>query len=200
MLVELWQITPDAERLIERAARVSHRSEPSRTIEETRAFIRRLIRLGHESVLEHAVATFYIDGISRVCSHQLVRHRLCSFTQESQRFVECADEWYVPGSLRVGPAKDVVEDIIESAYSSYRKLVDLGIPREDARYVLPGAMLTRLVMTANFRELRHIIRLRASPQAQEEIRALAKSMLLILMEHAPSCFEDLYQELGEGGG
>ena len=196
MLVELWQITPDAERLIERAARVSHRSTPSETIEDTREFIRKLIKLGHESVLEHAVATFYIDGISRVCSHQLVRHRLCSFTQESQRYVECSPEWFVPDSIRKLAASDLFEEFMEEAFLEYRRLLGFGVPQEDARYILPGAMLTKLVLTANFRELRHIIRLRSSPAAQEEIRMLAKTMLSILMEHAPSCFQDL-QEGGE---
>ena len=100
MLVELWSITPDPERLIERAARVSHLSPPATDMVATRQFISGLIAKGHESPLEHAVATFYIQGISRVCSHQLVRHRLCSFTQASQRHVEQEATWYMPTTGR----------------------------------------------------------------------------------------------------
>lgn len=191
MLVELWHITPDAERLIERIAKTSRASQPGKTLDETRAFIRKLIKLGHESPLEHASATFFIGGISRACSHQLVRHRLASFIQESQRFMLVRNEYVLPDSIAESELGKEYEELLEKAHQVYLRLIQEGIPLEDARYILPQGFTTSLVLTANFRELRHIIRLRAAQDAQWEIRTVAKLMLATLLEQAPSCFEDL---------
>lgn len=154
----------------------------------------KLIELGHESVLEHASATFLIEGISRACMAQLTRHRLASFTVESMRYCDVSGNGVVtPASVQpgVGWTSDVFAQATEYARQAYESLLDGGVPPEDARYVLPIGTTTRLAMTANFRELRHIIKLRGSNEAQWEIRALAGKLLEILKEHAPNVFGDL---------
>jgi len=191
--VELLFITPDSERLIELAGRVAYQSFHRLKEGSEKEFVRMIRRSGHHSVLEHAYATFRISGISRACSHQLVRHRLCSFTQKSQRYVDEKDFSYViPPSVEENEeAKKLFEEFMESARNTYVRLKELGIKNEDARYVLPNAAETEIVLTANFRELRHIISLRKDKSAQWEIRKLAHEMLRLLKEHAPSVFEDL---------
>lgn len=193
MKVELLFITPDSERLIELAGRVAYQSFHRLKEGSEKEFVRMIRRSGHHSVLEHAYATFRISGISRACSHQLVRHRLCSFTQKSQRYVDEKDFSYViPPSVEENEeAKKLFEEFMESARNTYVRLKELGIKNEDARYVLPNATETEIVLTANFRELRHIISLRKDKSAQWEIRKLAHEMLRLLKEHAPSVFEDL---------
>ncbi|MCX7843995.1 MAG: FAD-dependent thymidylate synthase [Candidatus Bipolaricaulota bacterium] len=173
--MELLFITPEAERHIARCARVSHRSA-GRGLEDDRRLIRKLIALGHESVLEHACATFEVAGISRACPNQLPRYRLASFVQESQRHVDAQ------GHALVRPPTFSEEDwaracaLFHAAMELYRHLVAKGVPKEDARFVLPLGIETRLVLTANFRELRHILRLRLGPDAQWEIREVARRM------------------------
>jgi thymidylate synthase (FAD) len=191
--VELLFITPDSERLIELAGRVAYQSFHRLKEGSEKEFVRMIRRSGHHSVLEHAYATFRISGISRACSHQLVRHRLCSFTQKSQRYVDEKDFSYVipPSVEESEEAKKLFEEFMESARNTYVRLKELGIKNEDARYVLPNATETEIVLTANFRELRHIISLRKDKSAQWEIRKLAHEMLRLLKEHAPSVFEDL---------
>lgn len=189
-------ITAEAESLIARCARVSHRSA-GKGREDDRRLVRRLIALGHESVLEHASATFEISGISRACANQLTRHRLASFVQESMRYVDAqSNELVRPPSFSEEDWKRAKE-LFQSALDLYRALVSRGVPKEDARFVLPLGIETRLILTANFRELRHILRLRLSTKAQWEIREVARRMWEILYERAPSCFEDL-RALAEG--
>lgn len=191
MRIELLSITSNAEALISRCARVSHRSEALCSPENDAKLVRRLIELGHESVLEFAHATFLIEGISRACAAQLTRHRLASFVQESQRYVD------VRGQALVRPPSFSEEDweraaeLYSHAVALYGDLLARGVPKEDARFVLPIGAETRLVVAANFREWRHILRLRLARSAQWEIRELARRVLAILVEHAPSVFEDL---------
>lgn len=195
MKVELVAITPDAEGLIARCARVSHRSEGRASKEADGKLIRRLVELGHESVLEFASATFLIEGISRAAANQLTRHRLASFVQESQRYVDVRDRGLVrPPSFAEEDWRRAAE-LYRRALDLYEELVGKGIPKEDARFVLPLGSETRLVMGANFRELRHIIRLRGSRAAQWEIRGLAARLLEILRHQAPNVFFDLEVEL-----
>lgn len=193
MKVELLFITKDAEKLIELAGRTAYQSFHKVKEGSEKDFVRMLRKSGHLSVIEHAYATFRITGISRACSHQLVRHRLCSFTQKSQRYVDEKNFSYVipPSISKNAEAKKVFEEFMESARATYAKLKELGVKNEDARFVLPNAVETEIVLTANFRELRHIISLRKHNSAQWEIRKLAEEMLRILKEHAPSVFEDL---------
>lgn len=159
-------------------------------------FIRARLRSGHESIIEHCSATFDISGISRACSHQLVRHRLASYSQESQRFVDMSNpEFVFPPSIEENTEATVVLSVlVGDAHKAYNALVKLGISKEDARFALPNAITTRIVMTMNFREYRHFIKVRADKAAQWEIRDLAKEILKQLYVECPSVFEDLYEE------
>lgn len=178
------------EELLEHAGRVCYRSlskgEPGR-------FIQARIREGHESIIEHASATLEIGGISRACSHQLVRHRLASYSQESQRYVDMSDpQFVIPPDIVANPrAMEIWKGVVDEVKSAYRELRELGIRKQDARFLLPNATATRIVMTANLREWRHIITLRTAPAAQWEIRELANRILDILCQVAPSVFQDL---------
>ncbi|MCD5408663.1 FAD-dependent thymidylate synthase [Candidatus Bipolaricaulota bacterium] len=194
MRIKLIEVSQDPEGLIARCARVSHRSEGKASPEADAKLIRRLIELGHDSVLEFASATFLIEGISRAAANQLTRHRLASFVQESQRYVDVRDQGLVrpPSFPEEGWRK--ASQLYQRALELYEELVGEGVPKEDARFVLPIGAETRLVMRANFRELRHIIRLRGSRAAQWEIRELARRMLEILREVAPNAFFDLEVE------
>jgi thymidylate synthase (FAD) len=190
--VELLFVTPNAEKLIEAAGRTSYLSFPKQKESSEKTFIRMLIKNQHLSVLEHAYATFRILGISRALTHQLVRHRLCSFIQQSQRYVDESNFSFVePDSLKKNPkAHSVFIDFMDRAKDVYSQLQKMKIKKEDARYVLPNAVESQVVASANFREWRHIIGLRGKAQAQWEIRKLAIEILKILRRHAPTVFED----------
>ena len=129
------------------------------------------------SVLEHIVFTFLIEGISRVTSHQLVRHRIASYTQESQRYSVVSKEYIVPKSVRLKGYENKFHSLIEESFKLYTEMVESGIPPEDARYILPQAVTTSMLMTVNLRELLHIVCLRLSNKAQWEIRELVNSMI-----------------------
>ena len=190
--VELLSITPNAEKLIEAAGRTSYLSSPKQKENSEKAFIRMLIKNQHLSVLEHAYATFRISNVSRAFTHQLVRHRLCSFIQQSQRYVNESNYDYMePDSIKENPeAHSIFIDLMDRAKEAYIKLHTLGVRKEDARYVLPNATGSQIVMSANFREWRHIIGLRGEPQSQWEIRRVAIEILKILKKHAPTVFGD----------
>ena len=192
MKLELLFITPNAERLIESAGRTCYRSFARQGEGTEKNFIRMLIKLGHLSVLEHAHATFRISGVSRAFTHQLVRHRLCSYSQPSQRYVDEANFGYVePESIKNNPeAHRKFVDFMEEARKTYVELQKAGVKNEDARFVLPNAVETQIVVTANFREWRHIIELRGHKDAQWEIRKMAVEVLRILKKHAPTVFGD----------
>ena len=192
MKVELLFITPNAEKLIESAGRTCYLSFGKQGKDTEKAFIRMLIKRGHLSVLEHAHATFRISGVSRAFTHQLVRHRLCSYTQQSQRYVDESNFNYVePESIRNdSKAHSVFTEFMDNAKKAYSELQKLGIKNEDARFVLPNAVETQIVVTANLREWRHIVELRGEPGAQWEIRRAAIEILKILKKHAPTVFAD----------
>jgi len=192
MKIELLFITPDAEKLIETAGRTSYLSFDKQAKNTEKEFIRMLLKRGHHSVLEHAYATFRISGISRALTHQLVRHRLCSFTQQSQRYVnESTFNHIEPESVRNNPeAHSIFAEFMVKAKKVYSNLQKLGIQNEDARFVLPNAVESQIVVTANLREWRHIVELRGNPDAQWEIRKVVIEVLRILEEHTPTVFED----------
>jgi thymidylate synthase (FAD) len=182
------------ETLLEHAGRACYRSE-SRG--RPGKFLQSRIREGHESIIEHASVTFEITGISRACSHQLVRHRLASYSQESQRYVDmAAPEFVVPPSVAENPqARAVWDEFMDRVSDTYCQLRELGARKEDARFVLPNAAATRIIVTMNFRALRHFISVRSDKAAQWEIRALALEMLRQVHSIAPSVFADLYDDL-----
>ena len=190
--VEILAITPDAERVIEQAGRTCYLSFDRIGDQSERSFIQRLIKMGHESPLEHAYATFRLRNCSRAMTHQLVRHRLMAVSQQSQRYVdEKGFQYVVPESI---PAEFIQEYHQDMMYMEqlYRKWRDRGLKKEDARFVLPNACTSEIVVSANFREWRHIFTLRLSPKAQWEIRKACVMILDILRRHAPNCFEDMH--------
>jgi thymidylate synthase (FAD) len=188
-----------AERLIEHAGRICYRSQGKGTPEATARFIQKRVGEGHESIIEHASASFEISGISRACSHQIVRHRIASYSQESQRYVDMSDpEWVAPADIADDPEALVIwKDSLAQTQAAYRRLRERGIKKEDARFLLPNATATRLIMTANFRELLHIFRIRISPHAQWEIREVAVRMLEAIYAHAPNTFGAIRRQLRE---
>lgn len=140
--------------------------------------VRRAFEARHMSVFEHVKVTVKISGVSRALSHQLVRHRMASFCQESQRYVkvDTCEDWYVKPDLGEGNAEDIFDKAMQFSAWAYSQLLSAGIPAEDARYVLPNACQTSLVMTMNLRELWHFLELREDSYAQWEIRDLAKEI------------------------
>jgi len=192
MKITLLTITPHAEKLIERAGRTAYQSVRKQRQGSEKKFVRMLVKSGHLSVLEHANATFSIKGVSRAATHQFVRHRFCSFTQKSQRYVdEHKFEFIEPASIsRNTKAHLLFNDFMHRAKRTYIELQKLSIKKEDARFILPNAVETELVVTANFREWRHIIDTRGSAKAQWEIRKMAITILRILRKYAPTVFSD----------
>lgn len=199
MQVELLYHTPDPERAIATAARLCYApvgaSELMETMpeERVRSVLSTIMASGHFSTLEHASYTFAIDGVSRALTHQLVRHRLASFNQQSQRYVKFKDgiEVVKPGSVTASPeASAVFDDAMAAAEQAYASLMELGIPAEDARFVLPNAAETKIVVTMNVRELLHFFELRCCNRAQWEIRELALKMLELVKPTAPYVFMD----------
>jgi len=186
-------VTPDSEELIEEAGRTAYMSFNQRKEGSEKKFIRMIIRSGHESVLEHAYATFRFKGVSRAFTHQLVRHRLCAFTQKSQRHVDESNfDFVIPPSISEdSEGKEKFEDTIRMIRDAYNFLrYQEGIKKEDARFILPNATETEIVVSANFRQWRHMLKLRTDPNAQWEIRKVFNKVLFILKGIAPTVFED----------
>jgi thymidylate synthase (FAD) len=190
--IELLAITPDAENLIELAGRTCYLSHDRSQPGSEQKFIRMLLRHGHLSVLEHAYATFRVKGGSRSFTHQIVRHRLASFSQQSQRYVsEQGFEYVEPPAIKDNPvAHQRFEEIMEKIRETYQELQEFGISKQDARFVLPNAVVSEIVISANLREWRHIFNVRCQPQAQWEIRAICIEMLKLLQKAVPTVFSD----------
>jgi thymidylate synthase (FAD) len=189
--VSLLAITPESQKVIELAGRTCWQSFERIDEDSQHGFIKRLLKMEHESPLEHAYATFRICNCSRVMTHQLVRHRLMSVCQQSQRYVDESEFSYVmPESMPAEHVDDFHNDMRVIA-AMYQKWRDRGLKKEDARFVLPNACTSEIVVSANFREWRHIFKLRLSKKAQWEIRHACLKMLELLMQHAPACFEDI---------
>ena len=197
MNVELLYHTPDPERAVATAARLCYAPVGAAELMETLSediehVLATIMESGHFSTLEHASYTFAIDGVSRAMTHQLVRHRLASFNQQSQRYVTFSEEpeFIRPKSVEDAGAADAFDEAVEAAFASYRKLVELGVPAEDARYLLPNACETKIAVTMNIRELLHFFSLRCCNRAQWEIREVACRMLELVAPTAPHIFAD----------
>jgi thymidylate synthase (FAD) len=197
--VKLLSHTPDPERAIAAAARLCYAPVGAAELMETMSdeavakVLRIILTSGHTSALEHASFTFAIDGVSRALTHQLVRHRLASYNQQSQRYVSYTDEpaFIVPPDVASDPvASEAFLDSCAAAFVAYRRLLDSGVAPEDARYLLPNAMETKIVVTMNIRELLHFFELRCCKRAQWEIRELALVMLDLAEPVAPHIFMD----------
>ena len=199
MQVELLYHTPDPERAIATAARLCYApvgaSELMETMPESRvrSVLSTIMGSGHFSTLEHASYTFAADGVSRALTHQLVRHRIASFNQQSQRYVKFKDGVPVvkPPTVADDPAASAAfDEAVRATVEGYQKLLELGVPAEDARYLLPNAAETKIVITMNVRELLHFFQLRCCNRAQWEIRDLAWRMLELARPTAPYIFAD----------
>ena len=164
--------------------------------------VRRCIANGHTSVAEHVSATFRIEGISRSCLAQLSRHRMASFSVMSQRYCEIeGDDWYVipPSVIEAGEEVGFCAEA-EKAAKAYRRLLAKGVKKEDARFLLPEATKTSLIMTINVRSLMNFLSLRLGKSAQWEIRELANAMVQALKEIGGEWFElmELIEEVRNG--
>lgn len=169
MKVTLIQATPNPVETIAQIASICYDSNPK----DPMKLVKHLYNGGHMSVMEHIYFTFKIEGISRACSHQLVRHRHCSFTQRSQRYCsEDGFQYVTPPGVDEGLFWNEMEDI-KNLYCRYQYL---GAPNEDARYILPNACATSLYLSCNLRELIHMANERLCVRAQWEIRDLVKEM------------------------
>lgn len=185
MKVTLMESTRFPEELCGQAAAVCTGSQyPDRAL-------RHAVTSGHTSVLEHAVFTFKVEGLSRAALAQLTRHRLASFDVQSQRYVRLADpELVIPDTVRKSPFAGEAESVMNSVMDLYRRMTEAGVPCEDARYITPQAVPTSLIMTMNARELLHFFSLRTCNRAQWEIRELADKMLIICRRMSPVIFKD----------
>ena len=173
MNVTLIQATPNPVEVISKIASICYDSNPT----DPMKLVQHLYKNGHHSVFEHIYFTFKIEGISRACSHQLVRHRHCSFTQRSQRYCGEYDFEYIkPPSL---DEYNMFELMVCEASDNYERLSEV-IPKEDARYILPNACCTELYLSCNLRELIHICNERLCSKAQWEIRQVVQKMVALV--------------------
>lgn len=199
MKVKLIRYTPDPERLVAVAARLCYSPvgvedlDEKLDIESARKLVRFVIKSGHHSTTEHIYFSFGIEGISRALSHQLVRHRIASFNQQSQRYVKFIDnyEYILPDSIKNNKKlSDRFSKLVADTHKFYEDMVNEGIEAEDARYILPNASETKMIVTMNARELMHFFTVRCCNRAQTEIRELATIMLKEVKKVAPSVFEN----------
>jgi len=191
MKVELISITKNPEKLIELAARTCYKSADKVNEKSASSLLPKLLESGHESPFEHAYATFKITGCSRAMTHQLVRHRLMAVSQKSQRYVsEKNFEYVIPPSIKNNDIEEFQQDM-KGIQELYRKWKTKGLRNEDARFILPNACTTEIIISANFREFRHIFQVRCNRHAQWEIRDACLLMLKELVHHAPTVFGDL---------
>lgn len=187
MKVKLIAHTPFGVNVAYNAARTCYKEgspidawlEHETTLKQMYALLNECFKSGHHSVFEHINFTFAIEGISRACSHQLVRHRHCSFSQQSQRYVKFNEiNFYEPNGILCNREADAIyNNFLKVVEETYNKLIELEVRPEDARCVLPNATLTNITMTLNLRELIHICNLRLCNRAQKEIRELVKLMV-----------------------
>ncbi len=202
--VVLLRHTPEPEEVVAMAAKLCYSPANVEELKEKieakdqAAFVEKLAAIGHLSPIEHVSFTFGIEGISRACTHQLVRHRLASYSQQSQRYVrEESFDYIIPPSIKEDPVlvKEFEAFMAEAQrrYTAFLKhLEERGYKGEaanqDARYLLPNAAETKIVATMNARELLHFFRVRCCNRAQWEIRALAEKMLGLVKAAAPTIF------------
>lgn len=190
--------TPEAEKVVAMAAKICYAKDASikklqKKINDNdvSAFITKLLESGHESPFEHISFTFGIEGISRACSHQLVRHRMASFSQRSQRYCfEDGFNYIEPEDINENENEDkIFRDFMRHSKEVYSKLIEKGVKPEDARMVLPNACETKIIVTMNARELLHFFKLRCCKRAQKEIREVAFMMKNICRKVAPNIFQ-----------
>lgn len=194
MNVSLLDSTVDPLFVISMCARTCYNSRNKDDINTRAQFVKGLIRSGHTSVLENAIATFDIKGISRACQNQIVRHRIgCSYCVQSMRYVNVEDnEIIIPRKLFMEwpDATEAANEIRKM----YKELLNIGVPKEDARYLLPLGTSTNMTMTMNFRAIRHFLKLRLDKKAQWEVQQVAYAIYKICLSNWPWLVEDLDYE------
>ena len=196
--VKLLDYTPEPERVVAMAARLCYSAVGAEELserlseEKVKEMVRKMVALGHASTIEHVSFTFGIEGVSRVLTHQLVRHRIASYDQQSQRYVAAHGfEYITPPTIAENPeAKAKYDALLEEIRRTYDELTGMGIPKEDARYVLANAAETKILVTMNARSLLHFFNLRCCHRAQWEIRDMAYKMLAEVKAVAPTQFHN----------
>ena len=218
--VILLSHTPNPEATVAMAAKLCYSPSDISSLKgkieakDQKAFVEKLVKIGHMTPIEHASFTFAIEGISRACSHQLVRHRLASYSQQSQRYVseESGFDYIIPPTIKEDKElKKAFVAFMKDAQEAYntmvRKLNENGIKGEsanqDARFLLPNAAETKIMVTMNARELLHFFRQRCCNRAQWEIRIMSENMLKLVKKAAPTIFHKagpgcLYTSCPEG--
>jgi len=203
---ELLWITPNAEQVIELAARTCYKSEDKITTESSAELIRKLIKSGHHAMIEHASASirFICD---RGVTHELVRHRLPSYAQESTRYCNYGKDKF-GNEITVIYPYELIDNVLAhnawtracmSAEEEYLRMIELKVPPQIARSVLPNCLKTEIVCTANLREWRHIFTLRTSKAAHPQIKEIMLMALSILNKECPVVFEDIVKPLMDSG-
>jgi thymidylate synthase (FAD) len=213
--VILLRHTPEPEEAVAMAAKLCYSAADIESLKDKiqardqKAFVERLVKMGHLTPIEHPSFTFAIEGISRACSHQLVRHRIASYSQQSQRYVsehraqntehriQTFDYIIPPSIAKDKEAKEIFKGLMVEAQKAYdlivarlnKKGLKGEVANQDARFVLPNAAETKIMVTMNARELLHFFRLRCCYRAQWEIRQMAEEMLKLVKEVAPTIFQ-----------
>ena len=197
MNVKLIGYSPNAEKIPAMAAKLTHSISKPENLEKTtknelNSILNHVINLGHTSVIEHTSFTFAISDVSRSLTHQLVRHRIASYAQQSQRYVNLKKPNYVipPKIAANTEMKKAYENTMNIIWDQYNKLIEMKIPAEDSRYVLPNAACTNIIVTMNARSLLNFFELRCCLHAQWEIRKLANLMLKEIKKKAPIIFKN----------
>ncbi|MCE5285295.1 MAG: FAD-dependent thymidylate synthase [Pelosinus sp.] len=198
MQVKLISYTPNPDRAVATAMRLCYSPVGAEELMEQMTesqvakLVDKVVGMGHTSTIEHASFTFAVEGVSRVLTHQLVRHRIASYSQQSQRYVKEHDfEYILPPSIAARPeAKAKFAALMENIRGTYDQLVEAGIPAEDARYVLANATETKIVVTMNARALLNFFSERCCFRAQWEIRQMASLMLKEVQKVSPQLFKN----------
>ncbi len=200
MKVELIAHTPEPDKVCAASAFITWKKKTAAELfselsdKEADDFLRVVMNLGHVSVTEHAVFTFSISGVSRALTHQLVRHRMASYCQQSQRYVKFGEdeiEVVIPPKIEEDEkSKEIYLKAIQNAKEGYIKLLENGIAPEDARFLLPNAATTNIIVTMNARELNHFFSVRACERTQWELREVATEMVRLVKKKAPVLFEN----------
>jgi thymidylate synthase (FAD) len=197
MNVKLIGFTPNPEKMPAMAAKLTHSKTKPEDLDkssdkELKSILEYVLDAGHTSVIEHTCFTFAVSDVSRSLTHQLVRHRIASYAQQSQRYVDFKEPNYVtpPKIAKNKQMKKAYEKIMKNIWEEYNKLLDMDIPPEDARFVLPNAACTNIIVTMNARSLMNFFELRCCRHAQWEIRQCANKMLAEVKKVAPTIFKN----------
>ena len=197
MNVKLIGFTPNPEKIPAMAAKLTHSKTKPEDLDKTsdkelKSILEHVMSLGHTSVIEHASFNFAISDVSRSLTHQLVRHRIASYAQQSQRYVDFKEPNYVtpPEIAKNKKMKKAYDETMKNIWEQYNKLLEMGIPAEDSRFVLPNAACTNILVTMNARSLLNFFELRCCLHAQWEIRKLANLMLKEVKKTAPTIFKN----------